>query len=200
MSTARPPAVSTTSTIQVPSVEDHIRDYRTNQRRLYNMQRRLMPSQRRFRRTIESQINPEEQLELSRSRRADMVLAEGLYLAGFRPTQHRVYQHYSEEDILCVEENQTDLTLVTQQSHQALRGAGFHHIHMALVMIRIYALHRRNTGAMGYTPIPEDKEVRRTNHDDVEITSLENEILAMIREEFPEALYVTKMDPNAIIP
>ncbi|KAG6486566.1 hypothetical protein ZIOFF_055143 [Zingiber officinale] len=51
----------------------------------------------------------------------------------------------------------------------------------------------------GYTPILEDMEVRRTNHDDVEITSPENEILAMIREEFLEALYAMKIDPDAII-
>ncbi|KAG6495930.1 hypothetical protein ZIOFF_043763 [Zingiber officinale] len=94
-----------------------------------------MPSQRRFRRTIESQIIPEEQLDISRSRRAGMVPAEILYSAGFRPTQYRVYQHYSEEDILCIEENQVDLPLVTNQSHQALLEAGFHHIHTGLVMI-----------------------------------------------------------------
>ncbi|KAG6523485.1 hypothetical protein ZIOFF_013345 [Zingiber officinale] len=64
------------------------------------------------------------------------------------PTQHRVYQYYSEEDILCVEENQVDLSLVTQQSHQILQEAGFHHIHMGLVMIRIYTLYRRDTGIM----------------------------------------------------
>ncbi|KAG6510146.1 hypothetical protein ZIOFF_028155 [Zingiber officinale] len=44
----------------------------------------------------------------------------------------------------------------------------------------------------GYTPIP--------NENDIEITSPGTEILAMIREECPEALYVTKMDLDAIIP
>lgn len=144
---ARPPAVTTTVT-QTPSTEDQIRDYRQNQRRIYNIQRRIVPSHRRFRRTIESQISPEEQLNISRSRRAGMVPAEILYSASFRPAQHRVYQHYSEEDVLCIEENQVDLPLVTEQSHQALRETGFHHIHMGLVMIRVYTLHRRNTGTM----------------------------------------------------
>ncbi|KAG6478462.1 hypothetical protein ZIOFF_061905 [Zingiber officinale] len=107
-----------------------------------------MPSQRRFRCTIESQISPEGKLDISRSRRAGMVPTEILYSAGFRPTQHRVYQHYSEEDILCIKENKIDLPLVAHQSHQALQEAGFHHIHMGLVMIRVYALHKRNIGAM----------------------------------------------------
>ncbi|KAG6499079.1 hypothetical protein ZIOFF_038835 [Zingiber officinale] len=51
-----------------------------------------------------------------------------------------------------------------------------------------------------YTPTLEDREVQSTNHEDVEITSPENEILAMLREEYPEALYVTKINPDAIIP
>lgn len=120
--TTRPPAVTST-TLATPSTEDQIRDYRQNQRRLHNLQRRIMPSQRRFRRMIETQLNPEAQLEISRSRRAGMVPAEILYSAGYRPTQHRVYQHYSEEDILCIEESQVDLPLITTQIHQAIREA-----------------------------------------------------------------------------
>ncbi|KAG6536930.1 hypothetical protein ZIOFF_002008 [Zingiber officinale] len=42
----------------------------------------------------------------------------------------------------------------------------------------------------GYTPIP--------NENDIEITSPEIEILVMIREGCPEALYVTKMNHNTI--
>ncbi|KAG6521835.1 hypothetical protein ZIOFF_018968 [Zingiber officinale] len=51
-----------------------------------------------------------------------------------------------------------------------------------------------------YTPTIEDREVQRTHHEDVEITSPENEILAMLREEYPKVLYVTKTNPDVIIP
>ncbi|KAG6524305.1 hypothetical protein ZIOFF_014211 [Zingiber officinale] len=93
-----------------------------------------MPSQRRFRRTIETQLSPEAQLEISITQRARMVPAKILYSTGYRPAQHQVYQHYSEEGILCVENNQVDLPLVTEQSHQTLREASFQHIHIGLIM------------------------------------------------------------------
>ncbi|KAH7512921.1 hypothetical protein FEM48_Zijuj12G0141600 [Ziziphus jujuba var. spinosa] len=62
------------------------------------------------------------------------------------PAQHRVYQHYSEEDILCVGDQQVDLPLITEQSHQRLLREGYSHIHIGMVMIRVYAQHRRDAG------------------------------------------------------
>ncbi|KAH7512922.1 hypothetical protein FEM48_Zijuj12G0141700 [Ziziphus jujuba var. spinosa] len=108
--------------------------------------RRLSANTRRYRRTIESQLNPEEQLQLSRSRRTELVPAEILYSTGMNPAQHRVYQHYSEEDILCVGDQQVDLPLITEQSHQRLIQEGYGHIHIGMVMVRLYAQHRRDAG------------------------------------------------------
>nr|QZW25208.1 movement protein [Jujube mosaic-associated virus]UNA88852.1 movement protein [Jujube mosaic-associated virus] len=148
--TERPPAVLPRTTEgtnrRTANFEDQIRGYRTNQRRLYNLQRRLSANNRRYRRTIETQLNPEEQLQLSRSRRTELVPAEILYSTGMNPTQHRVYQHYSEEDILCVGDQQVDLPLVSEQSHHCLLQEGYSHIHIGLVMIRVYAQHRRDAG------------------------------------------------------
>ncbi|KAG6527663.1 hypothetical protein ZIOFF_009789 [Zingiber officinale] len=97
---------------------------------------------------LKNEVNPEAQLEISRTQRAGMVPAEVLYSTSHRPTQHRVYQHYLEEDVQCIENNEIDLPLVTEQSHQTLRESGFQHIHIGLIMVRVYTLHRRDTGVM----------------------------------------------------
>lgn len=80
-------ASSTSPAVQ----EDQIRDYRRSQRARFMAQHvanRLRP--RRFQRTLESQINPDEQLAISQ-RRADMVPAEVLYNTFADTVSHSVY-------------------------------------------------------------------------------------------------------------
>ncbi|GJW04720.1 hypothetical protein Tco_1563576 [Tanacetum coccineum] len=96
--------------------------------------------------TLESDVDPERQLELSRERRANLVPAEVLYSNNRSTARHRVYQHYSEQRILCVNDNQTNLPLCNQQSYQSLRTLGLQHIHLGIFMIRLHALHRRSAG------------------------------------------------------
>ncbi|GJY36501.1 hypothetical protein Tco_0421879 [Tanacetum coccineum] len=50
--------------------------------------------------TLESAVDPERQLELSRERLENLVLAEVLYSNNRSTKRHRVYQHYSEQRIL----------------------------------------------------------------------------------------------------
>ncbi|GJV10778.1 hypothetical protein Tco_1352319 [Tanacetum coccineum] len=66
---------------------------------------------------LESVVDPERQLELSRERRANIVPAEVLYSNNRTTARHKVYQHYSEQIILCVNDNQTNLPLCNQQSY-----------------------------------------------------------------------------------
>ncbi|KAG6519393.1 hypothetical protein ZIOFF_022886 [Zingiber officinale] len=96
-------------------------------------------------RTLESQLNPEAELELSQQRRASLVSAETLYSTQWSEPRHRVYQHYSKIRIL-VTEGQQNLPLINPESYSILRQEGMQLIHLGLVMIRIHALHRRNAG------------------------------------------------------
>ncbi|KAG6507873.1 hypothetical protein ZIOFF_033226 [Zingiber officinale] len=110
----------------------------------YEAQRRLSRRQG-SNRTLESQLNPEAELELSQQRRASLVPAETLYTTHWSEPRHRVYQHYSETRVL-VTEGQQNLSLINTESHGILRREGMQLIHLGLVMIRIHALHRRNAG------------------------------------------------------
>ncbi|KAG6484144.1 hypothetical protein ZIOFF_060939 [Zingiber officinale] len=109
----------------------------------YEAQRRL--NHTRGARTLESQLNPEAELELSQRQRASLVPAETLYSVNWSEPRHRVYQHYSETRIL-VTGGQQNLPLINQESYSILRAEGMQLIHLGLVMIRIHALHRRNAG------------------------------------------------------
>ena len=81
---------------QIPTVEDQIRDYRRLHRLKQEMQRRLSGRrQTGYRRSLESQLNPEAELNISQFRRAQTVPAEILYQDGWSETNHRVYQHYT---------------------------------------------------------------------------------------------------------
>ncbi|KAG6530124.1 hypothetical protein ZIOFF_012346 [Zingiber officinale] len=125
------------------SQEDQIRSYRRMARIRYEAQRRFNNS--RGSRTLESQLNPEAELELSQRQRASLVPAETLYSSNWSEPRHRVYQHYSETRILVVG-GQQNLPLINQESYSILRAEGMQLIHLGLVMIRIHALHRRNAG------------------------------------------------------
>jgi hypothetical protein len=137
------PSISSHDNNQNPTFEDQIRGYRLRSRLAHEAQRR-MPNRRRYRRSLESQLNPDAELSLSQYRRAQQVPAETLYQAGWSERNHRVYQHYSDERILVVDGAQVELPFISQQSYNQLVQEGLQHLHIGLVMIRLYALHRRN--------------------------------------------------------
>ncbi|GJW99628.1 Orf y [Tanacetum coccineum] len=99
-----------------------------------------------YNRTLETAVDPERQLEISRERRANLVPAEVLYSNNRSTARHRVYEHYSEQRILCIGENQINLRLCNVESYENLRISGLQHIHLGIFMIRLHALHRRSAG------------------------------------------------------
>ncbi|GJY76701.1 hypothetical protein Tco_0481817 [Tanacetum coccineum] len=99
-----------------------------------------------YNRTLEAAVDPERQLEISRERRANLVPAEVLYSNNRSTARHRVYEHYSEQRILCIGENQINLRLCNEESYESLRNSGLQHIHLGIFMIRLHALHRRSAG------------------------------------------------------
>ncbi|GJS66827.1 hypothetical protein Tco_0681391 [Tanacetum coccineum] len=99
-----------------------------------------------YNRTLKTTVDPERQLEISRERRANLVLAEVLYSNNRSTTRHRVYEHYSEQIILCVGENQINLRLCNEESYESLRNSGLQHIHLEIFMIRLHALNQRSAG------------------------------------------------------
>ncbi|GJU04267.1 hypothetical protein Tco_1114605 [Tanacetum coccineum] len=88
----------------------------------------------------------ERQLEISRERRANLVPAEVLYSNNRSTARHRVYEHYSEQRILCIGENQINLRLCNEESYESLRNSGLQHIHLGIFMIRLHVLHWRSAG------------------------------------------------------
>ena len=129
---------------QTPTQEDQVRDYQGLQRARYNLvrRRRRMFGQS-YNQTLESTIDPERQLEVTRERRARLVPAEVLYSNNSTSRQHRVYQHYSERRILVTERQQENLSLCNTQSYEQLTQSGLQHFHIWIFMIRIHELHRR---------------------------------------------------------
>ncbi|GJR24435.1 hypothetical protein Tco_0972962 [Tanacetum coccineum] len=89
-------------------------------------------------------LTNQRQLEISRERRANLIPAEVLYSNNRSTARHRVYEHYSEQRILCVDENQINLRLCNEESYESLRNSGLQHIHLGIFMIRLHALHRRS--------------------------------------------------------
>jgi len=154
----RPPVVGTSRRIDGQTTgcpaqfEDQIRGYRTRQRRLYEAQRavrRIIPaacSSNQFSNALESRVDLNTELELSARRRA-MLAPTVLYTTHGSDPQHRVYQHYSEERVLVVNEGR-DMRFIQEDSYDRLRREGFQHIHMGMMMVHIATLHRRDTGVM----------------------------------------------------
>nr|GEU71397.1 TPA: orf y [Tanacetum cinerariifolium] len=128
------------------SINDQIRGYRAMTRGRYQAARatRRVLGRNSYNTTLGSDVDPERQLELSRERRANLVPAEVLYSNNKSIARHRVYQHYSEQRIMCINDNQTNLPLCNQQSYQSLRTLGLQHIHLGIFMIRLHVLHRRS--------------------------------------------------------
>ncbi|GJV77539.1 hypothetical protein Tco_1509123 [Tanacetum coccineum] len=150
--TSRRPSILNRSSTQIqtelPTQEDQIRGYRQMARNRHQVARttRRVFGRGNYNRTLETAVDPERQLEISRERRANLVPAEVLYSNNRSTARHRVYEHYSEQRILCVGENQINLRLCNEESYENLRNSGLQHIHLGIFMIRLHALHRRSAG------------------------------------------------------
>ncbi|GKF59535.1 hypothetical protein Tco_0176321, partial [Tanacetum coccineum] len=150
--TSRRPSIlnrsSTQTQTELPTQEDQIRGYRQMARNRHQVARttRRVFGRSNYNRTLETAVDPERQLEISRERRANLVPAEVLYSNNRSTARHRVYEHYSEQRILCVGENQINLRLCNEESYENLKNSGLQHIHLGIFMIRLHALHRRSAG------------------------------------------------------
>ena len=131
---------------RTPSVQDQIRGYRLGHRLRHQAQRMLPRRNNGFRRTLESEMDPNTELSLSNFRQAQNVPAEVLYQVGWYQSQNRVYQHNSDEKILVVGSQQLELPFITNESYERLRQSGFQHLHIGMIMVRLSTLHRRNAG------------------------------------------------------
>ncbi|WOL01111.1 lysine histidine transporter 1-like isoform X1 [Canna indica] len=141
------PSISNTNDRQ-PTIDDQIRNYRLSNRLRHEVQRRTVSNTRRtgFRRSLESQVDPNAELTISQYQRAQQVPAETLYQAGWTERNHRVYQHYSDERILVTESSQIELPFITDKSYSVLVQEGLQHLHMGMIMVRLHTLHRRSAG------------------------------------------------------
>ncbi|GJU82392.1 hypothetical protein Tco_1284757 [Tanacetum coccineum] len=110
-----------TSTDDLPTQDDQVRNYQWTQRRRFELQRSFRRLRRqRYNNTLESMVDPEQQLVISGRRRAQLAPAEVLYSYHRQTARHRVYQ--------------------------ALQREGMQHIHIGLAMIRLHTLHRIGAG------------------------------------------------------
>ncbi|KAJ1698241.1 hypothetical protein LUZ63_006753 [Rhynchospora breviuscula] len=125
---------------------NQIRGYRLGSRLRFEAQRRLHGQSRRYQRSLESQMNPDTELNISQYRRAQQVPAETLYQVGWSENRHRVYQHYSDERTLVTDGQQVELPFIYEESFNRLLQEGLQHLHIGLIMVRLYTLHRRSAG------------------------------------------------------
>ncbi|GJX99938.1 hypothetical protein Tco_0356957 [Tanacetum coccineum] len=160
--TSRRPSIlnrsSTQTQTELPTQEDQIRGYRQMARNRHQVARttRRVFGRSNYNRTLETAVDPERQLEISRERRANLVPAEVLYSNNRSTARHRVYEHYSEQRILCVGENQINLRLCNEESYENLRNSGLQHIHLGIFMIRLHALHRNDVLGSNASSCPRD--------------------------------------------
>nr|GEW09982.1 ORFIII-like polyprotein [Tanacetum cinerariifolium] len=119
--------------------------------------------------------------------RANLVPAEVLYSNNISTARHRVYQHYSEQRILCINDNQTNLPLCNQQSYQSLRTSRLQHIHLEIFMIRLNALHRRSAGTNALVVL------RDTRWED------SRQIIGTIEVDLPAGTQLVYMFPDMVL-
>ncbi|KAG6470143.1 hypothetical protein ZIOFF_071200 [Zingiber officinale] len=137
-----------------PLFEDQIRGYRRNQRRLFNAQQaarrvgQALIGGTSTRHTLEQQIEPETQLQLSMQERTSIVPAEVLYHSRRDDAHHRVYVHRSEEAILVTDNHQVDRSFIQEESFSQLQRSGMQYIHLGVLQVRIQILHRQQEGTM----------------------------------------------------
>lgn len=146
-------------TTSIPNQQDQIRDYRRWQRLRHEWNRRTRRNNRPGR-ALESALNPEAELEWSQRRRANMVPAETLYEAGWNTTNHRVYQHYSEQTVRVTDDHQESLPFINEVSYNQLQREQFSLMHTGLILVRLQVLHRREAGTMAMVAL------RQTNWQD----------------------------------
>nr|GFC02217.1 hypothetical protein [Tanacetum cinerariifolium] len=105
-----------TSTDDLPTQDDQVRDYQWTQRRRFELQRgfRRLRGQR-YNTTLESMVSPKQQLAISERRRAQLAPAKVLYSYHRQTARHTVYEHYSEQRINYGEGDQIDLRLCNEQ-------------------------------------------------------------------------------------
>ena len=96
---------------------------------------------RTFRTSLEQYLDPDQELTLSRRRRANLVPAEVLYTYNIHEPLNRVYQHY-EEVRQHVVDTQLDLRFIEEESYQILQREGMQHIHIGMMMVRLQVTHR----------------------------------------------------------
>nr|GFB68259.1 hypothetical protein [Tanacetum cinerariifolium] len=106
--TSRRPNILNRSSMQIqtelPTKEDQIRGYRQmaqNRHQVARTTRRVF-GRNNYNRTLETTVEPERQLEISRERRANLVPAEVLYSNNRSNARHKVYEHYSEQRIFAL--------------------------------------------------------------------------------------------------
>lgn len=140
------PRATRRSTSPTESLDDQIRGYRRWQRarHLVNQRIRRMTS-RTFRTSLEQYLDPDQELTLSRRRRANLVPAEVLYTYNTHEPLNRVYQHY-EEVRQHVVDTQLDLRFIEEESYQILQREGMQHIHIGMMMVRLQVTHRVDSG------------------------------------------------------
>ncbi|KAG6506309.1 hypothetical protein ZIOFF_031632 [Zingiber officinale] len=133
---------------------DQIRNYRRNQRRLYNTQQAARRIGRQLtgggttRYTLEQQLELEAQLQLSMQERASIVPAEVLYHSRRDDAHHRVYVHRLEEAILVTDNHQVDRNFIQEESFAHLQRSRMQYIHLGVLQVRIQILHRQYEGTM----------------------------------------------------
>ncbi|KAG6473918.1 hypothetical protein ZIOFF_067838 [Zingiber officinale] len=148
----RPVTTLTRVAEEAPLFEDQDKEYRQNQRRRYNAQRRIQRITRRltggtFHNSLEQQLDPQVQLRLSMQERAAIVPAEILYHSRRDDVHHRVYMHRSEEAML-VTSNQVDRAFIQPESFVQLQRSGMRFLHMGVIQVRIQILHRQEEGTL----------------------------------------------------
>ena len=112
--------------------------------RTYSGFKKFLPFRNRERNSVrlESMINPEEQLERVRTLGAQAIPAKHLYQHRVFDNKQSLYQFYSEDDILCVEDQQVELPLMQDSSFQQIQKEGYRYIHFGALLVGLKALHR----------------------------------------------------------
>ncbi|QBA88842.1 polyprotein [Aglaonema bacilliform virus] len=172
---------STSQITTAPLFEDQIRDYRRNQRRLYNarqavrrISRNITGAHTPYRVTLEQQIDPQAQLRMSMQERASIVPAEVLYHSRTDDIHHKIYVHRSEEVILCIK--QVDRVFIQEESFQQLQRSRMAFIHIGVIQVRLQILHRQHEGTMALVVFrdnrwPDDRSIFATMEVDLTLGS-----------------------------
>lgn len=95
---------------------------------------------------FESTVNTKD-IQSLQHQNTDILPAEVLYKYRLFEKQQRVFQHYSQQQILCMKEQQFNRTLVNHESYIKLKNAGYATIHVGAILLSVVGMHRRHYGA-----------------------------------------------------